>query len=230
MSEQEPFGQPYGQVQTPPPPPPGYGFPPPAQKTNTMSILGLVFAFLIAPLGIVFSALGLKQTKERNEGGRGLALTGLILSIIFTLIWVLLWVFVFAVAGAAVKAAGGVDAIESSASSASQALASQSAANDKGVADACRVIVPAAANSGLEDASTPAEIQAKINTLVTTMQSAAAGTTDPTFIADVQKLVDDFNAVSTYAAKGKDPSSLEAALTADGTKIDNDCAAVGVTG
>src|SRR4051812_10732381 len=103
VSEQQPYGAPYGQVQAPPPPAPGYGFPPPQQKTNTMAILGLVFAFLIAPLGIVFSALGLKQTKERNEGGRGLAVTGLILSIIFTLIWVLLWVFVFAVAGAAVK-------------------------------------------------------------------------------------------------------------------------------
>lgn len=234
VSEQQPYGQPYGepqpygQVQAPPPPP-GYGLPPVQQKTNTMSILGLVFAFLIPLLGIIFSAIGLKQTKERNEGGRGLAVTGLILSIIFTLIWVLLWVFVFAVGAAAVKQAGSVDAALSSASSAI-ASASNAQANDKGVADACNVIIPAASNSDLENASSVKQYQASIASLVATMQSAAAGTTDPAFIADVQKLVDDFNAASAAVGKGQDPSSLEGALTTDGSKVDQDCAAVGVSG
>lgn len=234
MSEQPPYGQPYGepqpygQVQAPPPPP-GYGLPPVQQKTNTMSILGLVFAFLIPLLGIIFSAIGLKQTKERNEGGRGLAVTGLILSIIFTLIWVLLWVFVFAVGAAAVKQAGSVDAALSSASSAI-ASASSAQADDKGVANACKVIIPAASNSDLENASSVEEYQSSITSLVGTMQSAAASTTDASFIADVQKLVDDFNAASAAVGKGQDPSSLEGALTADGTKIDQDCAAVGVNG
>ena len=67
-TEQQPV---YGQ--------PGYQ----PQKTNTMAILGLVFAFVFSPLGIVFSAIGLKQIKQRREGGRGLALAGLILSIVF---------------------------------------------------------------------------------------------------------------------------------------------------
>ena len=246
MSEHEPYGQqpygqpheqqayaqqPYGQVQAPPPPP-GYGFPPPAQKTNTMAILGLVFAFVFAPLGIVFSALGLKQTKERNEGGRGLALAGLIVSIIFTIFWVIWLIFLFAVGAAAVKTASDIDA---AASSASQALASESAAlnggqgaaDDKGVEAACRIIEPAAADNGLESANSVEEYQSTISSLVQTMQNAAAGTTDPAFIADVQKLVDDLNAVSAAVGKGQDPSSFEGVLTADGTKIDQDCAAVG---
>ena len=55
-----------------------------------MAILGLVFAFVFSPLGIVFSAIGLKQIKERREGGRGLALAGLILSIIFVVLGILI--------------------------------------------------------------------------------------------------------------------------------------------
>lgn len=251
MSEQQPYGQPYGQAQPygqpqpygdqpaggpqpygqvqAPPPPPGYGFPPAQQKTNTMSILGLVFAFLIPLLGIVFSAIGLKQTRERGEGGRGLAVAGLIISIIFTLIWVLLWVFVFAVAGAAVKQAGGIDAALSSASSAANHSAGGKA-DDKGVANACHVIIPAAAAFDANAGTTPQEVQAKLGELSTTLQSAAASTTDPAFIADVQKLVDDFAALSESMSQGQDPSSLEGALTADGGKIDQDCAAVGVPG
>jgi uncharacterized membrane protein len=246
--EQQPYGQPqpYGQVQAPPPP--GYGFPPPQQKTNTMAILGLIFAFVFAPVGIVLSALGLKQTKQRNEGGHGLALAGLILSIIFSIFWVIWLIVLVAFGTAAVKTASEIDA---AASSASSALASESAAlngalgsagdssdsnsggsnaDDKGVANACHVIIPAAASSDLENASSVSEYQAAISALVATMQSAAASTSDPAFIADVQKLVDDFNAASAAVAKGQDPSSLAGALTADGTKIDQDCAAVGVTG
>ena len=47
-----------------------------------MAILGLIFAFVFSPLGIVFSAIGLGQTKQRGERGRGLAIAGLILSIV----------------------------------------------------------------------------------------------------------------------------------------------------
>lgn len=55
-----------------PPPPP----PPPA--TNTFAILSLVLAFVVAPVGIVFGHLSLSQIKKTNEGGRGLAIAGLV--------------------------------------------------------------------------------------------------------------------------------------------------------
>jgi len=77
---------PYGQVPGGPPPYGQVPGGPPPVKTNIMAILGLIFAFVFWPAGIVLSILGLNQTKKRNEGGRGLALAGLILSILFGLI------------------------------------------------------------------------------------------------------------------------------------------------
>ncbi len=83
------------QQPTPPPgyggptPPPGYGGPPaPAPGTNTMAVLALVFAFVIAPLGIVFGVIGRRQTRQSGQHGRGLATAGLVLGIVFTLLGV----------------------------------------------------------------------------------------------------------------------------------------------
>ena len=70
-----------------PTPPPGYGGPPaPAPGTNTMAVLALVFAFVIAPLGIVFGIIGRQQTRRSGQHGRGLATAGLVLGIVFTLL------------------------------------------------------------------------------------------------------------------------------------------------
>lgn len=271
MSEQPPYGPPQPPAQPPyggapqqsyaapqqsyapqapmqaPPPPPGYGYgAPQPQRTNTMAILGLVFAFVFAPLGIVFSAMGLKQTKQRGEGGRGLALAGMILSVIFTVFFVIWLILVVTVFSSAVRTASAIDAAASSASkalqsSASQALASESSAlnaggargagaDKNGVASACHIIVPAAANADFASAKTVDQYQSVIDDLTSTLTAAAATTSDSGFIADVQKMVDDLQAVSDAVGQGKDPSSFEGALTADGGKIDSDCAAVGVTG
>jgi hypothetical protein len=97
----------YGQQQYPPQygqqpyGPPGYGgypaYPAPAsQQTNTMAILSLIFAFVFAPLGIVFGFIARSQIKRTGEGGDGLALAGLILSIAFTLLSILALIFFFA--------------------------------------------------------------------------------------------------------------------------------------
>lgn len=60
--------------------------PPPPQRTNTMAILALIFAFLVAPLGIVFGFVARGQIRRTGEGGRGLATAGLVLGIVFTVI------------------------------------------------------------------------------------------------------------------------------------------------
>lgn len=104
----DPYGQqnPYGQQQPDPyatpnpygaapgsPAAPQYGQPqspyaqpyaPVAPATNTMAILALVFAFVFAPLAIVFGHMAKKQIRERGEGGDGLATAGLVLGYIFT--------------------------------------------------------------------------------------------------------------------------------------------------
>ena len=53
------------------------------QKFNGMCIAGFVLSFFVSILGLIFSAVGYKQATDRNEGGRGLAIAGLILSIVF---------------------------------------------------------------------------------------------------------------------------------------------------
>ena len=69
------------------------------QGTNTMAILALVFAFVFAPLGIVFGVVAKRQIRERGEGGSGLATAGLVLGIVFTVLSV--GFFVLGVLGAA---------------------------------------------------------------------------------------------------------------------------------
>jgi uncharacterized membrane protein len=61
-----------------------------------MAILSLIFAFVFAPLGIVFGFIARSQIKRTGEGGDGLALAGLILSIAFTLLSILALIFFFA--------------------------------------------------------------------------------------------------------------------------------------
>lgn len=190
------------------------------QKTNTMAILGLVFAFVFTPLGLIFSAIGLKQIKERREGGRGLALAGLILSIIFLVIGILIVVLALTVFSTAVKEAQ---------SQAAASASSSTAGDAKGVVGACGVIVPAVVNlqSDLSSVESPEAYATVMGGLRTTMEAAAAQSTDKTFVAHVKALSADFQKAIDTVKAGGDPSSLESVLTADGTQIDKDCAAAG---
>ena len=92
---------------------PGYGqqpygyapYPHLSRPTNTMAILALVFAFVFAPLGIVFGVMARNQIRQTGEGGDGLALSGLIVGAVFTALFVLYIVFIVVMIGAAVSAA-----------------------------------------------------------------------------------------------------------------------------
>jgi hypothetical protein len=75
----EGYGQQYGY--------PGYA--PPARGTNVMAILSLVFAFIFAPVGIVFGHIARRQIKQTNEQGEGLATAGLIISYVLTGLYLL---------------------------------------------------------------------------------------------------------------------------------------------
>ncbi len=61
------------------------------QQTNIFAILGLIFAFVFWPLGIVFSIIALVQiNKNPSQKGKGLAIAGLIISIVLPLLLILL--------------------------------------------------------------------------------------------------------------------------------------------
>lgn len=62
------------------------------RPTNVLAVLALVFAFLFAPLGIVFGHIARSQIKRTGEQGDGLALAGLILGYIFTAIGILFFI------------------------------------------------------------------------------------------------------------------------------------------
>ncbi|ERK69556.1 hypothetical protein N136_04124 [Leifsonia aquatica ATCC 14665] len=67
-------------------------------KTNTFALIGFIAAFVIPVVGIVLSAIGMKQTRITGEGGRGLARAGVFLGSLFTLFQVgffIVWASLF---------------------------------------------------------------------------------------------------------------------------------------
>lgn len=60
--------------------------------TNVMAILALVFAFVLAPLGIIFGHVALSQLRTRGGEGHGLALAGVVLGYMFVAIWIIMLV------------------------------------------------------------------------------------------------------------------------------------------
>ncbi|MEK6345621.1 MAG: DUF4190 domain-containing protein, partial [Curtobacterium sp.] len=89
------------------------GYQPYAQRprTNTLSILSIVFAFagiliwpiiiLTSPAGAIMGHLALGKIKQTGESGRGLALTGVIGGWIMTALYILGIVAFFALIGVA---------------------------------------------------------------------------------------------------------------------------------
>ena len=64
---------------------PAYAQPAAVNPGRTLGIVGFILAFFVSPAGIIVSAIGL--SKSRKSGNKnGLALAGLILSIVFLMI------------------------------------------------------------------------------------------------------------------------------------------------
>jgi len=68
------------------------GFPgppnPPPPNTNGLAIASLICSFLFFPLGIVFGHVSLSRIKRSREGGRGLAVAGLVISYVIAVLTV----------------------------------------------------------------------------------------------------------------------------------------------
>jgi Domain of unknown function (DUF4190) len=80
---------------------PGYQQSMQSQKTNGFAIASLVCSLLcISLLGIIFGHVGLSQINRNREGGRGLAVAGLILGYIGLVATIAIYVLVFAAASA----------------------------------------------------------------------------------------------------------------------------------
>lgn len=93
MPPQQPYEQPTAQFGAPPqfggqvPPTGGYGYPmPPQDQKNGFALAGLILSFTVV-LGAIFSALGLGRAGKIGGKGKGLAVAGLVLSILFGIGW-----------------------------------------------------------------------------------------------------------------------------------------------
>jgi hypothetical protein len=200
-------------------------------RTNTMAVLGLVFAFVFSPLGLVFSAIGLRQVERRWERGRGLAIAGLVVSILMLVIGTLVWLLVLPkIQQAAEEMAVQTIAEELSGATGTERSPVEGSSTDA-VAGACDVIMGTllAAESDMAALSTVEEYDAAIAGIRGTLESAAAGSADAALIADVQSLSSDFQQIAEVAAAGGDTTALENKATLDSGRVGARCAMAGWT-
>jgi hypothetical protein len=85
---------------TPPPAPYG-GSSAPAQRTNTLAIVALILGIVVPIGGIICGPIALGQIKRTGEGGRGLAMAGLIIGIVLVLVGVIITIAYVALIAAA---------------------------------------------------------------------------------------------------------------------------------
>lgn len=65
----------------------------PGPKTNVLAIISLVLSIIgISIGGVITGHIALSQIKKRAEGGRGLAIAGLIIGYLGCLGWIILWI------------------------------------------------------------------------------------------------------------------------------------------
>jgi peptidyl-prolyl cis-trans isomerase B (cyclophilin B) len=79
---------------TPPPPAPAYAPGPVGPRTNTLAIVGFILAFFVSVGAVICSHIALSQIKRTGEGGRGLAIAGLIIGYVGIGIGILWFLFV----------------------------------------------------------------------------------------------------------------------------------------
>jgi hypothetical protein len=200
-------------------------------RTNRFAIWGLVCAFLLAPLGLVLSIVGLVQAGRRQERGRVLAVLGILVALAILAFSVT--VGVRAVDSVAQRL--GIDLPGSSSttdSAATGSTAAGAAAKPPGsVLEACNTLMPTlmSLDQEMSAVQTPADAAIAVGKLKTAVLAAAAAP-DPAFqqhlntlAADLQKLVD---ATTT----GQIPPGLEKTLTTDAFAVGTDCGNAGWTG
>lgn len=92
---------------TPPPaaPQPAYGAPAGA-KTNTLAIVALVLGILVPLGGVIVGPIALGQIKRTGEGGRGLALAGIIIGAVLILLYIIIIIVTVAASAALVNSGG----------------------------------------------------------------------------------------------------------------------------
>ncbi len=200
----------------------------PPARTNRMAIWGFVLALLFAPLGIIFSGIGLSQARRRGERGRGLAIAGVIVS----LVWL---------AGAATFA---VAVGKGVAEQVSSILAAQDDALDQAavgtaptapppttVLQACTTLMPilVGAEGRMTDTATTADGVEVIADMRAAVEWAGA-TPDAAFQQHLKTLEGDLQTLIDATRTGDVPEGLVSTLTDDSFVVGKDCGLSGWVG
>ena len=62
---------------------------PAGPRTNTLAIIALIAAFVIAPAGIIIGFIAKGQIKQTGEAGSGLATAGIVIGFIITALYII---------------------------------------------------------------------------------------------------------------------------------------------
>ena len=80
--------------------------PPRESESNGFAIAGLICAFFIPILGLIFSCIGLNRSKKMNGEGKGVSIAGIVISVLAIVLIVVVVIIYIAVIVAAFNAAG----------------------------------------------------------------------------------------------------------------------------
>jgi hypothetical protein len=178
---------------------PGYGGapvggPPPPKTTNGLSIAGLVLAFLIAPVGFVLSLVGFFQAGKRGQKGKGLAVTGIIVSLLLMV------------------TSGLLVAV---------AVSTVSKLTDAGCTTGKAAILDNASRSS--NVNDPAAMKAGLQATIDGLNSAAAKAQHADVRSAMKALADDYAKMLEGVKTGNLDPALSGKIDTDVTKVDSLC-------
>jgi hypothetical protein len=82
-------------AESPTPPAPAYAAAPAGQKINVLAIVSLVTSILwLSIVGVITGHIALSQINKRGEGGKPLAIAGLIIGYLGALGWIIFWIVI----------------------------------------------------------------------------------------------------------------------------------------
>jgi hypothetical protein len=174
-----------------------YQPPAPVQGTSGLAIAGLVLAFVLFPIGLILSIIAFVTTGPGKKKGRGLAVAGIVVSLLIT----------GGVVGAVYLVKDKVQNIATIA--------------DPGCTQGKDVIL---ADGDLGGAGADiAVVKTKAQSLITGLDKAAAAAKHDDVRAAMTALSTDYKDLLKAADSGQLPPNFEAKVTADGNKIDELC-------
>jgi hypothetical protein len=170
-----------------------YQQPPPPQSTSGLAVVGLVLAFLLAPIGFVLSLIAFFTTGRGKKKGRGLAAAGLVLSLVVMGVSGVLYTTVFQNV---------------------KTLA------DPGCTKGKAVLLDNADLGGSTDTSL---MKTKLDTLISGLDQAAASARDDDVREAMSALRDDYRQLLQGLRTGQLTTELTTKVAADAKRVDDLC-------